>query len=75
MTSVVGQSALVIGGSSGMGRGAARAIAARGGDVTITSRSAGRLDEAVAKVADCLQPADGVATVGAVRGGGEAIRG
>jgi short-subunit dehydrogenase len=70
MASVVGQSALVIGGSSGMGRGAARAIAARGGDVTITSRSAGRLDEAVAKVGSLYLTGQVI-----VLDGGEAIRG
>ncbi len=68
MTSFVGQGALVIGGSSGMGRGAARALAARGADVAITSRNADRLDEAVRTVADGLHPLDGVAAPGAVRG-------
>jgi NAD(P)-dependent dehydrogenase (short-subunit alcohol dehydrogenase family) len=68
VTSFVGQGALVIGGSSGMGRGAARALAARGADVTITSRSADRLDDAVREVADGLRPLDGVAAPGTVRG-------
>jgi NAD(P)-dependent dehydrogenase (short-subunit alcohol dehydrogenase family) len=62
-----GQTALVIGGSSGMGRGTARAFAARGGDVVVTSRSADRLDGAVAAVRDGLVPADGAERLGDVR--------
>lgn len=68
MASFRGQRVLVIGGSSGMGRGAARAIAARGGDVAITSRTADRLPAAIDGVRDGLVPLDGVATVGAVTG-------
>lgn len=49
-----------------MGQGAARAFAARGGDVVVTSRSADRLDRAAAGVRDRLEPADGAARTGAV---------
>ncbi len=49
-----------------MGRGAARAFAARGGDVVVTSRSADRLDDAVRAVAHDLEPTDGVQRVGAI---------
>ena len=68
MTGFAGRHALIVGGSSGMGRGAARAFAARGGDVTVTTRSADRLDAAIAAVADGLEPAGGSTSVGAVHG-------
>jgi len=63
-----GQTALVIGGSSGMGRGAARALAARGATVVVTSRSAARIDAAIAGVTDGLAPADGADVMGPVSG-------
>lgn len=63
-----GQSALVIGGSSGMGRGAARAFAARGGDVVVTSRTAERIPAAVDAVRSGLAPADGASRLGTVSG-------
>lgn len=66
MTRVSGQTVLVIGGSSGMGRGAARAVAARGGTVWVTSRSAGRLDAARAAVSEGLEPVDGAPAPGDV---------
>ena len=68
VASFVGQTVLVIGGSSGMGRGAARAVAARGGRVVVTSRSADGLPAAVAGVLDDLSPLDGVDRVGPVTG-------
>ena len=49
MVSVEG-TALVIGGSSGMGQGAARALVARGVAVTVTSRT----DEGVARAVAAL---------------------
>jgi NAD(P)-dependent dehydrogenase (short-subunit alcohol dehydrogenase family) len=63
-----GQTVLVIGGSSGMGRGAARAIAARGGEVVITSRHAEQIPAAIDAVLADLVPADGSPAVGRVRG-------
>lgn len=68
MPAFVGQRAIVIGGSSGMGRGAARAFAARGGDVTVTTRAADRIEGAVAAVLEGLEPVDGAPSVGAVDG-------
>jgi len=66
VTTFQGRTVLVIGGSSGMGRGAARAVAARGGDVMVTSRSVQRLAEAVSAVTDGLAPADGATALGSV---------
>lgn len=68
MPTFQGQHVLVIGGSSGMGLGAARALAARGAAVTITSRSPDRLPVAVTAVLDGLQPADGSPSIGPVDG-------
>lgn len=68
MPTFEGRTVLVIGGSSGMGRGAARAVAARGGDVVVTSRSPERVGDAVAAVLRDLAPADGAAALGRVRG-------
>ena len=51
-----------------MGRGAARAYAARGGDVWVTSRAEDRLERAVAAVLDGLEPLDGARALGAVHG-------
>jgi NAD(P)-dependent dehydrogenase (short-subunit alcohol dehydrogenase family) len=61
-----GRTALVIGGSSGTGRGTAWAVAARGGDVVVTSRSADRLHAAVSEVLDGLVPLDGARQLGQV---------
>lgn len=66
--SLEGRTALLIGGSSGMGRGAARALAARGASVVVTSHSVGRLDDAVGAVSSDLVPVEGVQVVGEVRG-------
>jgi NAD(P)-dependent dehydrogenase (short-subunit alcohol dehydrogenase family) len=63
-----GLTALVIGGSSGMGRGAARALAARGADVVVTSRSRDRLGDATKAILDGLSPADGAKRMGTVSG-------
>ena len=51
-----------------MGLGAARALAARGADVTVTSRSGDRLATAVERVLDGLEPADGADRIGTVGG-------
>ncbi|MBC8092546.1 MAG: SDR family oxidoreductase [Pseudonocardia sp.] len=66
MGTFTGRTALVIGGSSGMGRGAARAFAARGGNVVVTSRTTDRLPGAVAAVAADLTVADGASEVGTI---------
>jgi NAD(P)-dependent dehydrogenase (short-subunit alcohol dehydrogenase family) len=68
VTSFQGQHVLVVGGSSGMGRGAARALAARGAAVTVTSRSSERVPAAVAAVLHGLEPADGSPSTGPVDG-------
>lgn len=68
MPTFEGRTALVIGGSSGMGRGAARALAARGASVLVTSRSAERLGDAVNGVLEGLAPVDGASALGEVRG-------
>jgi NAD(P)-dependent dehydrogenase (short-subunit alcohol dehydrogenase family) len=68
MPDLTGRTALVIGGSSGMGRGAARAYAARGGEVWVTSRAEDRLEQAIAAVLDGLEPLDGARATGGVQG-------
>lgn len=68
MPTFEGQRALVIGGSSGMGRGAARALASRGCDVVVTSRSDDRLPAAIDGVAADLRPTDGVGRTGSTHG-------
>lgn len=49
-----------------MGRGAARAVAARGGEAWVTSRTADRLADAQAAVTQGLEPRDGATGLGVV---------
>lgn len=51
-----------------MGRGAARAFVARGGDVTVTTRSEDRIEAALSAVLAGLSPVDGATALGAVHG-------
>jgi NAD(P)-dependent dehydrogenase (short-subunit alcohol dehydrogenase family) len=62
------KNAVVIGGSSGMGRGAARALAARGAHVLVTSRSQESADAAARALSTGLEPVDGGTSVGSVVG-------
>jgi 3-oxoacyl-[acyl-carrier protein] reductase len=57
--SLAGRHALVCGGSAGIGRAAALALAELGAEITVLARSAGRLDDAVAalRVARCARRA------------------
>ncbi|HEX6355559.1 SDR family oxidoreductase [Actinophytocola sp.] len=55
--SLHGTTVVVIGGSSGMGKGVARSAAALGASVVVTSRSADRLDDAVKQVTDGIPDA------------------
>ena len=50
MNTLQGQTVLVVGGSSGIGAAAAKALAALGAEVTIASRSATKLEEAAARI-------------------------
>ncbi len=56
MTIFTVEHVLVIGGSSGMGRGAWGALAAQGAELTVTSRSAERVPAAVAAVREGIEP-------------------
>ena len=62
---LVPQSVVVIGGSSGMGKAAAKAVVARGGRVLLASRSRAKLDAARAEILAELGRADGGAGAGA----------
>lgn len=50
MNTLQGKTVLVVGGSSGIGAAAAKALAALGAEVTIASRNAGRLEAAAARI-------------------------
>ncbi|MFD1722807.1 SDR family NAD(P)-dependent oxidoreductase [Amnibacterium endophyticum] len=60
-SSMLGTTALVTGGTSGIGRAAAAALAARGAHVVISGRDAARGDAAVAAIRDAGGAADFVA--------------
>jgi len=50
MASLAGSRVLVIGGTSGIGLGVARAVLAEGGDVTVASSNPARVESAIAKL-------------------------
>ena len=58
LTSIAGRSVIVTGASKGIGKGIARAFAARGGKVLLTARNAGEVEAAAAE----LRAAGGTAT-------------
>src|SRR5262245_43493383 len=57
MNTLQGQTVLVVGGSSGIGAAAARALAALGAEVTIASRNAARLEAAAARIGGSVRTA------------------
>jgi NAD(P)-dependent dehydrogenase (short-subunit alcohol dehydrogenase family) len=57
MNTLQGQKVLVVGGSSGIGAAAAKALAALGAEVTIASRNAGKLEQAAAHIGSTVRTA------------------
>jgi NAD(P)-dependent dehydrogenase (short-subunit alcohol dehydrogenase family) len=57
MNTLQGQKVLVVGGSSGIGASAAKALAALGAEVTIASRNAAKLEQAAALIGGAVRTA------------------
>ena len=63
MTDLMGNTALVTGGNSGIGRATALAMAGRGAHVVLSGRDAGRGEQVVAAIRAQGGTADFVATI------------